>query len=195
MNPFVKSLQKVKKYELQRQLKKVRLEITLCWSRLETEVNKNKRAGHHVGHRERSSVSDTRVPHVNSPVAGIRIRVEFFITLFFFPDLSHTKIFSQAMNFNSKYSVSGDFISKKPNGKDGVSSAEPIKSMDSNSKSPASGDLISKKPNGKNGVSSVGPIKRTGQTGVASAKAVSGDPMSKKSTGKAVVCSDVPGQT
>ncbi|CAF2032320.1 hypothetical protein YC2023_088136 [Brassica napus] len=96
------------------------------------------------------------------------------------------------MNFNSKSSVSGDFISKKPNGKDGVSSAEPIKSMDSNSKSPASGDLISKKPNGKNGVSSVGPIKRTGQTGVASAKAVSGDPMSKKSTGKAVVCSDVP---
>ena len=96
------------------------------------------------------------------------------------------------MDSNSKSPVSGNLISKKPNGKDGVSSAEPIKSMDSNSKSPASDDLISKKPNGKNGVSSAGPIKRTGQTGVASAKAVSGDPMSKKSTGKAVVCSDVP---
>ena len=31
--------------------------------------------GHHVDHRERSSVSDGGVPHVNSPVAGIRTRV------------------------------------------------------------------------------------------------------------------------
>uniref|UniRef100_A0A0D3CU18 Uncharacterized protein n=1 Tax=Brassica oleracea var. oleracea TaxID=109376 RepID=A0A0D3CU18_BRAOL len=96
------------------------------------------------------------------------------------------------MDSNSKSPVSGNLISKKPNGKDGVSSAELIKSMDSNSKFLAFGDLISKKPNRKDGVSSAGPIKRTGQTSVSSAKTVSGDPMSKKSTSKAVVCSDVP---
>ena len=96
------------------------------------------------------------------------------------------------MNSNSKSPVSGDLISNKPNGKDGVSSAEPIKAMNSNSKSHVSSDLISKIQNGKDAVSSAEPIKRTGQTGVSYAKAVSGDPMSKKPNGKAVVCSEVP---
>ena len=45
------------------------------WSRLETEATKDQRAGHHVGHHERSSVSDAEVPHMNSPLTEIRIRV------------------------------------------------------------------------------------------------------------------------
>ncbi|KAG2282255.1 hypothetical protein Bca52824_053475 [Brassica carinata] len=50
-------------------------------------------------------------------------------------------------------------------------------------------DLISKKPNGKDSVSSDEPIKCTGQSGVPSAKAVSGDSLSKKPNGKTVVSS------
>ncbi|KAL0774771.1 hypothetical protein Bca101_039923 [Brassica carinata] len=42
---------------------------------LETEATKDQRAGHHVGHHERSSVSDAEVPHMNSPLTEIRIRV------------------------------------------------------------------------------------------------------------------------
>ena len=50
--------------------------VPLRWSRLETEATKDLACtGHHVGHREQSSVSGTGVPHVNSPVAKIRIRV------------------------------------------------------------------------------------------------------------------------
>ncbi|CAN6998581.1 unnamed protein product [Brassica oleracea var. botrytis] len=53
---------------------------------------------------------------------------KFLYNTLFFPDLLHTKlcIFSKAMNSNSKSPVSDDLILKKPNGKGGVSSAEPI---------------------------------------------------------------------
>lgn len=48
------------------------------WSRLETESDQGpslRCAGHHVGHRERYSVSGAGVPHVNSLVDWIRTRV------------------------------------------------------------------------------------------------------------------------
>ncbi|CAG7871662.1 unnamed protein product, partial [Brassica rapa] len=38
--------------------------------------------------------------------------LRLFITLFFFTDLLHTKIYSQAINFISKSPVSGDLTSK-----------------------------------------------------------------------------------
>ncbi|KAF3520221.1 hypothetical protein DY000_02061204 [Brassica cretica] len=72
------------------------------------------------------------------------------------------------MNSNSKNSVSGDLLSKKPNGKDAVSSTAPVK--------PSAAPV---KP-------SAAPMKHIGQSGV------SGDSSSKKRNGKAVVCSDVP---
>ncbi|KAL0683925.1 hypothetical protein Bca4012_050773 [Brassica carinata] len=58
--------------------------------------------------------------------------------------------------------------------------------MNPNGESPVFDDLISKKPNGKDSVSSDEPIKGTGQSGVSSAKAVSGDSLSKKPNGKTV---------
>ncbi|CAF2045837.1 unnamed protein product [Brassica napus] len=58
------------------------------------------------------------------------------------------------MNSNSKSTVCGDLISKKPNGKGGVSSAEPINRTGKTDVSP---------PNGKAVVFSDVPIKHTGQ--------------------------------
>ncbi|KAH0890702.1 hypothetical protein HID58_053131 [Brassica napus] len=84
------------------------------------------------------------------------------------------------MNSNSKSPISGDLISKKPNGKEAVSSAGPTTAMDSSTKSNVSGDLIAKKPNGKDVVSSAEPVKRDGQTGVSIATDVSGDPKKTK---------------
>ncbi|CAN7010851.1 unnamed protein product [Brassica oleracea var. botrytis] len=71
------------------------------------------------------------------------------------------------MNPNGESSVSGDLISKKPNGKDGVSSDEPIKCTGQSGVSSAkavSGDPLSKKPNGKAVVSSAEPIKHSSGT-------------------------------
>ena len=79
------------------------------------------------------------------------------------------------MNSNSKNSISGDLLSKKPNGKDAVSSAAPVKP----SAAPVKPSAAPMKP-------SAAPIKHIGQSGV------SGDYSSKKCNGKAVVCSDVP---
>uniref|UniRef100_A0A0D3CA66 Replication factor A C-terminal domain-containing protein n=2 Tax=Brassica TaxID=3705 RepID=A0A0D3CA66_BRAOL len=72
------------------------------------------------------------------------------------------------MNPNSKNSVSGDLLSKKPTRKGAVSSAAPMKPS-----------AASMKP-------SAAPMKPIGQSGV------SGDSSSKKRNGKAAVCSDVP---
>ena len=61
------------------------------------------------------------------------------------------------MNSNSQTHVSGDITAKKPNGKDVVSSAEPVKRVGQTEVSLAtavSGDSKSKKPNGKAVVSS-----------------------------------------
>nr|VDD54623.1 unnamed protein product [Brassica oleracea] len=96
------------------------------------------------------------------------------------------------MNSNSQTHVSGDITAKKPNGKDVVSSAEPVKRVGQTEVSLAtavSGDSKSKKPNGKAVVSSAEPVKRAGQPGVSLAIAVSSDPKSKKPNGKAVVSS------
>ncbi|CAN6898224.1 unnamed protein product [Brassica oleracea] len=79
------------------------------------------------------------------------------------------------MNSNSKNSVSGDPLSKKPNGKDAVSSAAPVKP----SAAPVKPSAAPMKP-------SAGPMKHIGQSGVSS------DSSSKKRNGKAIVSSDVP---
>ncbi|CAN6822537.1 unnamed protein product [Brassica oleracea] len=103
--------------------------------------------------------------------------------------------FSQAMKSNSQTPVSGDLTTKKPNGKDVVSSAEPMKRAGQTGVSPivaVFGDPKSKKLNGKAVVSSAESIKRAGQTGVSPVVAVSGDPKSKKLDGKAVVSSAEP---
>ncbi|CAN6917979.1 unnamed protein product [Brassica oleracea] len=75
------------------------------------------------------------------------------------------------MNSNSKNSVSGDLLSKKPKGKDVVSSAAPVKPSAAPMKSSAAPHRTAMKPIGQSGVS--------------------GDSSSKKRNGKAVVCSDV----
>ncbi|CAN7046210.1 unnamed protein product [Brassica oleracea var. botrytis] len=96
------------------------------------------------------------------------------------------------MNSNSKSPVSGDLTAKKPNGKDVVSSADPVKRDGQTGVSIATGvsdDPKKTKPNGKAVVSSAEPIRRTGQTGGSCANAVSGDLIPKKSNGKAVVSS------
>ena len=103
--------------------------------------------------------------------------------------------FSQAMKSNSQTPVSGDLTTKKPNGKDVVSSAEPMKRAGQTGVSPivaVFGDPKSKKLNGKAVVSSAESIKRAGQTGVSPVVAVSGDTKSKKLDGKAVVSSAEP---
>ncbi|CAN6892403.1 unnamed protein product [Brassica oleracea] len=72
------------------------------------------------------------------------------------------------MNPNGESPVSGDLISEKPNGKDGVSSDEPIKCTGQSGVSSAkavSDDPLSKKPNGKAVVSSTEPIKHSNGTG------------------------------
>ncbi|KAF2586378.1 hypothetical protein F2Q70_00035583 [Brassica cretica] len=96
------------------------------------------------------------------------------------------------MNSNRKSPVSGDLTARKPNGKDVVSSAEPVKRDGQTGVSIAtdvSGDPKKTKPNGKAVVSSTEPIRRTEQTGGSCANAVSGDLIPKKSNGKAVVSS------
>ncbi|KAG2323694.1 hypothetical protein Bca4012_037949 [Brassica carinata] len=77
------------------------------------------------------------------------------------------------MNSNSKSSVSGDLTSKKPNRKEVVSSAEPVKRAGQTGVSSAkavSGDPMSKKPNDKAVVCSDVSIKPSGGTDVASTK-------------------------
>ena len=77
------------------------------------------------------------------------------------------------MDSNSKFLAFGDLISKKPNRKDGVSSAGPIKRTGQTSVSSAktvSGDPMSKKSTSKAVVCSDVPVKRSGGTGVPSAK-------------------------
>ncbi|WZZ25557.1 hypothetical protein YC2023_008958 [Brassica napus] len=94
------------------------------------------------------------------------------------------------MNSNSQTPVSGDVPATKPNGKDVVSSAEPVKRVGQAGVSLAtaiSGDSKSKKSNGKAVVSSADPVKRARQHGVSLPIAVSGVPNSKKLNGKAVV--------
>ncbi|CAN7090892.1 uncharacterized protein LOC108869284 isoform X2 [Brassica rapa] len=86
------------------------------------------------------------------------------------------------MNSNSKNSASGDLISKKPNGKDAVSSAAPVKPSAASMKPSAAAMKISAAPT----IPSVASMKPIGQSGV------SGDSSSTKRNGKAVVCSDVP---
>ncbi|KAF2617517.1 hypothetical protein F2Q68_00040563 [Brassica cretica] len=79
-----------------------------------------------------------------------------------------------------------------PNGKDAVSSAEPVRRVGETGVSlstAVSGDAKSKKPKGKADVSSADPVNRAGQTGVSLATAVYGDPKSKKPNGNAVVSS------
>ncbi|CAN6938624.1 unnamed protein product [Brassica oleracea] len=93
------------------------------------------------------------------------------------------------MNSTSKSHVSGDFTAKKANGKDVVSSGEPVKQAVQTSvslSSALSGDLKTKKPNGKAVVSSAAPIRRTDHTGFFCVNADSGDLMLKKANGKAV---------
>ncbi|CAN6885883.1 unnamed protein product [Brassica oleracea] len=83
------------------------------------------------------------------------------------------------MNPNGESPVSGDLISKKPNGKDGVSSDEPIKFTGQSGVSSAkaiSGDPLSKKPNGKAVVSSTEPIKHSSGTGVPKSQPISSCP-------------------
>ncbi|KAH0873094.1 hypothetical protein HID58_070456, partial [Brassica napus] len=106
----------------------------------------------------------------------------------------HTQI-SQTMNSNSQTPVSGDVPATKPNGKDVVSSAEPVKRVGQAGVSlatAASGDSKSKKQNGKAVVSSADPAKCAGQPGDYLPTAISGDSKSKKSNGKAVVSSADP---
>ncbi|KAF3539049.1 hypothetical protein F2Q69_00019668 [Brassica cretica] len=93
------------------------------------------------------------------------------------------------MNSTSKSHVSGDFTAKKANGKDVVSSGEPVKQAVQTSvslSSTLSGDLKTKKPNGKAVVSSAAPIRRTDHTGFFCVNADSSDLMLKKANGKAV---------
>ncbi|CAG7901102.1 unnamed protein product [Brassica rapa] len=77
------------------------------------------------------------------------------------------------MNSNSKSPVSSDLTAKKQNGKDVVSSAEPVKRVGQTGVSlstAVSSDSKSKKPNGKAVVSSSATIKHSGGSGVPSAK-------------------------
>ncbi|CAN6864198.1 unnamed protein product [Brassica oleracea] len=99
------------------------------------------------------------------------------------------------MNSNSQTPVSGNVTTKKPNGKDIVSSAEPVKRVGQTGVSlarSASGVSKSKKPKDKVVISSTDPANRAGQPGEPLATAISGDSKSKKSSGKAVASSAEP---
>ncbi|CAN7111767.1 unnamed protein product [Brassica rapa subsp. narinosa] len=99
------------------------------------------------------------------------------------------------MNSNSQAPVSGDVTTTKPNGKDVVSSAEPVKRVGQTGVSlarSASGVSKSKKPNGRAVISSTDPANRAGHRGDPLATAISGDSKSKKSSGKAVASSAEP---
>ncbi|CAN6804369.1 unnamed protein product [Brassica oleracea] len=95
------------------------------------------------------------------------------------------------MNSNIQTPVSGDVPATKPNGKDVVSTAEPVKRVGQAGvyylPTAISGDSKSKKSNGKAVVSSADPVKRARQHGVSLPIAVSGVPNSKKLNSKAVV--------
>ncbi|CAF1780106.1 unnamed protein product [Brassica napus] len=97
------------------------------------------------------------------------------------------------MNSNSQTPVSGNVTTKKPNEKDIVSSAEPVKRVAGQPGEPLataiSGDSKSKKSSGKAVASSAEPVKRARQHGVSPAIAVSGDPKSKMLNGRSVVSS------
>ncbi|CAF2082934.1 unnamed protein product [Brassica napus] len=98
------------------------------------------------------------------------------------------------MNSNSQAPISGDVTTTKPNGKDVVSSAEPVKRVGQTGvflARSASGVSKSKKPksSGKAVASSAEPVKGTRQHGVSPAIAVSGDPKSKILNGRSVVSS------
>ena len=90
-------------------------------------------------------------------MAPFRLSTPKFLYNSFFPDLLHTKlcVFSKAMNSNSKSTVCGNLISKKPNRKSGVSSAELVNRTGKTGVSP---------PNGKAVVFSDVPIKHSGGT-------------------------------
>nr|VDC67378.1 unnamed protein product [Brassica rapa] len=93
------------------------------------------------------------------------------------------------MNSNSKNSASGDLISKKPNGKDAVSSAAPVKPSAASMKPSAASmkpSAAAMKISAAPTIPSAASMKPIGQSGV------SGDSSSTKRHGKAVVCSDVP---
>ncbi|CAN6990683.1 unnamed protein product [Brassica rapa subsp. trilocularis] len=99
------------------------------------------------------------------------------------------------MNSNSQAPVSSDVTTTKPNGKDVVSSAEPVKRVGQTGVSlarSASGVSKSKKPNGRAVISSTDPANRAGHRGDPLATAISGDSKSKKSSGKAVASSAEP---
>ncbi|XP_048613815.1 uncharacterized protein LOC125594912 [Brassica napus] len=99
------------------------------------------------------------------------------------------------MNSNSQAPVSGDVTTTKPNGKDVVSSADPVKRVGQTGVSlarSASGVSKSKKPNSRAVISSTDPANRAGHPGDPLATAISGDSKSKKSRGKAVTSSTEP---
>ncbi|CAN6819380.1 unnamed protein product [Brassica oleracea] len=99
------------------------------------------------------------------------------------------------MNSNSQTPISGDVPATKPNGKDVVSSAEPVKRVGQAGVSlatAASGDSKSKKQNGKAVVSSADPAKCAGQPEDSLPTAISGDSKSKKPNDKVVVSSADP---
>ena len=99
------------------------------------------------------------------------------------------------MNSNSQTPVSGNVTTKKPNEKDIVSSAEPVKRVGQTGVSlarSASGVSKSKKPKDKAVISSTDLANRAGQPGEPLATAISGDSKSKKSSGKAVASSAEP---
>ncbi|CAN6848274.1 unnamed protein product [Brassica oleracea] len=87
------------------------------------------------------------------------------------------------MNSNSKNSVSGDLPSKKPNGKDVVSSAAPVKSSDSPTRPSPSAACM--KPSAALMPHTVAHMGSTGQYGVSDYTST------KKRNGKAVFGSDV----
>ncbi|CAF1711711.1 unnamed protein product [Brassica napus] len=99
------------------------------------------------------------------------------------------------MNSNSQTPIFGDVPATKPNGKDVVSSAEPVKRVGQAGVSlatAASGDSKSKKQNGKAVVSSADPAKCAGQPEDSLPTAISGDLKSKKPNDKVVVSSADP---
>uniref|UniRef100_M4EMR5 Replication factor A C-terminal domain-containing protein n=1 Tax=Brassica campestris TaxID=3711 RepID=M4EMR5_BRACM len=99
------------------------------------------------------------------------------------------------MNSNSQAPISGDVTTTKPNGKDVVSSAEPVKRVGQTGvflARSASGVSKSKKPVGRAVISSTDTANRAGHRGDPLATAISGDSKSKKSSGKAVASSAEP---
>ncbi|KAH0851857.1 hypothetical protein HID58_094427, partial [Brassica napus] len=106
----------------------------------------------------------------------------------------HTQI-SQTMNSKQPSTCFRRCYTTKPNGKDVVSSADPVKRVGQTGVSlarSASGVSKSKKPNSRAVISSTDPANRAGHPGDPLATAISGDSKSKKSRGKAVTSSTEP---